>query len=36
MMNNEPMWLVVIVVGGCWQERTDDKPRWLVVVVMGV
>jgi hypothetical protein len=34
--NNEPRWLVVVVVGVGWREQTDDEPSWLVVVVVGV
>jgi hypothetical protein len=29
-------WLVVVVVGVGWRERTDDEPPRLVVVIVGV
>jgi hypothetical protein len=35
-MYDEPSWLVIVVVGVSWRERTDDEPKWLVVVVVGV
>jgi hypothetical protein len=35
--NDEPRWLVVVVVVGvCWRGKTDDELMWLVVVVVGV
>ena len=34
-MNDEPRWLIVIVVGVDGQEQMDDEPRWLIIIVVG-